>query len=330
MCISVVKAVKNQFTLFTKGLLRAFRVFIALFCSHNTLRWTGYCIIALGVERGCYRLTAGFRDHKILSTLEYEPCWNTPPVSMQKEEELKKILTQPFYYIGHGGTCYCFSSHDQEYVLKFFKHQHLIETSILSKFALPSVLDTYRIQYLQKKNARIQHKRKEVLFASVLLAMERIPEQTGLIHIQLNRNNRIGQVVTLFDKIGVRHTIDVSQTEFIIQKKADMIFTVLQTLIETDQIDKAKQAIDSLIDYLEYRCRQGLADQDPHLAINFGYVKGKAVQIDVGSFSIDDSLQLPLNQKKEITQILQPLKSWLIRMNSNELNVYIDKKIETL
>ncbi|MEI8329191.1 MAG: hypothetical protein WCG14_04250, partial [Chlamydiia bacterium] len=93
---------------------------------------------------------------------------------------------------------------------------------------------------------------------------------------------------------------------------------------------KAKQAIDSLIEYLEYRCRQGLADQDPHLAINFGYVKGKAVQIDVGSFSIDNSLQLPINQKKEINQILQPLKSWLIRMNSNELNVYIDKKIEIL
>lgn len=294
------------------------------------VKYTLFFLLAVGVERFCYQQTAGFRESKILSTLDHEEKWDTEPLTEEKKGQLNAILDQPFYYAGHGGTSYCFASKDGNYVIKFFKHQHLKEDSWISKVTLPSFLEERRQKFLKKKEKEKTHKRRDFLFTSFLLAGERIPEETGIIHLQLNKSKDFARTLTLYDKIGVQHKIPLDQTEFVLQRKAEMIFPYLYRLIDAKQTDEAKRAIDSLFVNLQTRCSKGLADRDPHLSINFGYIDGKAVEIDIGSFSIDEGLQDRTRQKEVISVIAKSLTKKLSAKSAHELEEYVNLKLQSL
>lgn len=293
------------------------------------LKYTFFFLLAVGVERFCYQQTAGFRESKILSTLDCEEKWNTAPLTQEKKEQLHAILDQPFYYAGHGGTSYCFASEDGCYVVKFFKHQHLKESSWLSKVKLPSFFEERRQRYLEKKEKKQIHKRRDFLFTSFLLAGEHIPEETGIIHLQLNKSKDFAKELVIYDKIGVQHKIPLDQTEFVLQRKAEMIFPYLYRLIDANKIDEAKRAIDSLFANLQTRCSKGLADRDPHLSINFGYIDGKAVEIDIGSFSLDESLKDTARQKEVISVIARSLTKKLSARSAHELEEYTNRKLQS-
>lgn len=294
------------------------------------LKYSAWTLLAIGVERWCFRETAGFRDNKILSSFQYEKKWDHQELSEEKKKLIDTILDQPFTYIGHGGTIYCFASLDNKYVIKFFKHQHLEEHSFLSRISLPSFLEKYRLVYLQQKEKKNKHKRKDFLFASLLLAEEKIPSETAIIHLQLNKSPKFKKTITLYDKIGIKHSIPLDQTEFILQKKADLLVPLLCKMIDESKTEEVKHVIDSFFVNIRTRCDQGLHDRDPHPSINFGYVDGQVVEIDIGSFSLDESLKDPKKQKEVMASITKSLTKKLSSEKSKVIEAYINEKLESL
>ncbi|MGE5196842.1 MAG: hypothetical protein ACM3JI_05890, partial [Anaerolineae bacterium] len=65
------------------------------------------------------------------------------------------------------------------------------------------------------------------------------------------------------------------------------------------------------LELLILRCQKGIADNDALIRTNFGFIDGKAVQIDVGPFSKDSQTREKTCYSKEIVRITTSLKHWL-------------------
>ena len=300
------------------------------FFQKKIFKYSTYALILFGIERWCFKQTAGFRDYKVLSTLPIDPSYQTDPLSEERKNELFSILDQPFYYAGHGGTAYCFTSQDRKYAIKLFKHQHFNETPWYSQIKVPSFLKNTRDFFIQRNIRLKAHKRRDYLFKSFLLAQDRLKEETAIIHLQLNRDEDFGKSLVFFDKIGCKHEIALSQTEFVLQRRADMIFDHLLSLYRLEKFDQAKGCIDSLFSLLNKRLESGLEDRDPHLSINFGFVDDKAVEIDIGAFIENESMKERSIQTQEITKISSSLKKSLISLDMPKLAEYVDLKLKEI
>src|SRR5262245_6760863 len=91
-------------------------------------------LIMAGGLAFCYR-NPGFSMDKITSRLGYNRSWEVePPSEKQREFIVQKVLPQNYYYFASGSQCYAFISEDREYILKFFKMQHLFPKNGWSQF----------------------------------------------------------------------------------------------------------------------------------------------------------------------------------------------------
>jgi len=291
-------------------------------------KYVMYLVIFIATERLCYLGTGGLRDEKILS--KQPICTEPQSICEEKYTELQRILNQEFYYIGKGGCCYCFASKDDKYVIKFFKQHHLAENHFIKTVALPRFLEGWRKKHLITRDKQKAHKRKDYLFTSIKIAETLMEKETGIVHVQLDRSNLFNQNLVFFDKIGVKHTINLRDTEFVIQKKATLIYTYLGDLIQNNQLDKARRAIDSLISNVEARCTKGIHDRDPHPTINFGYHDDEAIEIDLGSYSMNASLKNENDKKMEVTKILKLVQKKLKQFQWLELSDYVNQQIQTI
>ncbi len=252
------------------------------------------CVL-IAVERLHNFQNGGFRASKLVSSLtpHLDPA---PP-------EIDALLNQRFHYFGKGGTSFVFLGEDQKTVLKLFKHQHLFS----------------------KKHA---HKHHTFFFGSCKLAFDHLQKETGLIYLCLRPNPHFSRSVQLIDTWGFAHTIDLSQTEFAIQKKAEPFFPHLEHLLKTGQTENGKRAIDALLKQMRTRCNFCIGNRDPNLLINFGFIEGEAIEFDLGSYFPDPRLKNPLLQAKEIFFATHTLQKWLEK-HSPELLNYLLENIHT-
>src|SRR5688500_13829152 len=79
-------------------------------------------ILIYAVGRTYFQLTDGFKESNIIEDINEEPNHNLNISNIEKDQ-IKKILAQPFYYLGKGCQSYVFISNDKKYVIKFLKHQ---------------------------------------------------------------------------------------------------------------------------------------------------------------------------------------------------------------
>ena len=231
-------------------------------------------LFLFGIERFCYKQTAGFRIQKISTELPYNPKWEVetkPPL---------ELLSGPYTFLGSGVQCYAFESADCQTVLKVFKHYHSFPSNnTLQKMSLPSFIENYRKELLNKR-----YKRLYSIFNSAALAYKELREETGLIYLHLNRTNHLNKTLTLIDKLGNHHFIDLDNTAFLLQKKGELLFVKLSSLIDSGDIGTAKQLIHSLICNISSRAQKRIVNTDPILGRNFGSLEGRAIEIDIGSF----------------------------------------------
>lgn len=266
------------------------------------------CLLILlalfGVERFCRWKTDGFREQKI-----YGENFDRPPNALPNE--VKELLTGPYTFLGSGVQSYVFISSDGQTVLKLFKHYHMApRTEYLKEIALPGLLDGLRTKAVAERAHRI-----DAIFESHRLAFEALREETGLVHVQLEPSD--APWITLYDKIGVRHEIDLGRAPFALQKRAALVFESLK-----DQSD-AKQKIDSLIQVIQNRWNKGICNSDPIIHRNFGFIGTQAIEIDAGSFSKG---KFPANPKKELYYETLELQEWLNAHNP-ELANYLEQKV---
>jgi hypothetical protein len=281
-----------------------------------------FCVLFYGVGRFCHRQTHGFQLCKVVSTHHADPEGLPQALSGGEKEELKAVFAQPFYFLGSGGQCYAFVSQDQKMVLKLFKKHHIRLWKFFQRLPLPSIFEGYRQQIL-RKNAH----QSPAFFESCKIAYGELRERTGLVYLHLHQTDYFEKRLTIVDKLGIAHQINLDATDFALQRKAEFTNPKLKKLMRGNQIDAAKECIDSMLDLIVERCRKGIRDRDPNFRRNMGFIGNTAIEIDLGSYSKDAFLLSPEGFREELLDKTRKLKQWIGRRNP-DLAAHLSGRID--
>ncbi|MEN9343496.1 MAG: hypothetical protein RLZZ453_283 [Chlamydiota bacterium] len=269
-------------------------------------KWIVLLVILAAVFQLCYVKSKGFLSYKIESALTPSPRFANPPLTQEELSDLRKSLDQPFYYIGKGAQSFAFVSKDGNVVLKLFRFDHLRPPLLFNCFNFP-------FTWQRAKLVRSWHKRKQLEqeFVSYELAFSCLKEESGLIYKHLNKSYDLKKTVTLYDNAHIPHWIDLDQVEFILQKKANLVYPTLTALLKEGNKEKVQEAFLSLRSILCKPRMKGLFDKDPEINKNFGFIGTQAIQIDTGRFYPQPTTMGIEDIEKEADRILEPLYRFL-------------------
>jgi hypothetical protein len=270
----------------------------------------------LGLDRFAHRKSRRFSSDKITNPHTPSSEWDIPPLSADERKELDHILDQKFTYYSKGSQAYVFISEDKKYILKFLKQQKLHARSWLAH--LPLSFNPYYQQTLFKQ------KKCRDTFSACKTAFTELKNETGLIYVHINNARDLNKRVTIFDKNGQRHTIQVDQTSFYVQKRAHLIYSRISEMMHNEDVEGAKKVIASVFSLIDFLGKTGVVDNDPILRKNFGLIDDVAVQIDVGKLRIDPDRQKNYAYKREVGSITHSFKVWLEK-NYPELSEHFDE-----
>ena len=264
----------------------------------------------------------GFSLRQIQSSLKNNPSNELAAPTDYTREDLRKILSQPFYYIGKGAQCYAFASEDGKYVIKFFKHKHLRPLTWLNYLPIPSAFQPFCTKKIEKREKRIRD-----LFASYKLAFEEMRDETGLIYVHLNRRPDLLKSVQIVDKLGMKHTILVDHYEYILQKRAVQVLDALPRGAFSE--DEFRSKLHQLCQVILQRCEKGIKDRDPAVLRNMAFclAEPRAVYIDTGAFCKDSSMTSEKVARKDVVLRLKELRIWA-KNNNPQLIQVIDSVVQ--
>ncbi|SRR5581483_5180542 len=282
----------------------------------------GAMCIGLLLKQFCYHKAAGFSLARIRSDLTFNPEWE-PRYNCNEFPELPKVLNQPFYYLDKGAQAYVFASADGETVIKFFRMYRKTIPSWMKSVCFPQVLQPFKIKKIIDKQKGL-HKD----FRSYRIALEEMKEETGLLYLHLNKTSHLKQSLRIYDKRGVAHDLNADEMEFLIQKRAKLVYPALDALVNEEGMDAAKEAIAALVCLLRVRCQKGIFDKDPNISTNFGFLGRRPIQIDIGRFSQDIRVKSAF-YREEILRITDKLGKWLDR-NHPDLSEHLLSEIQKI
>jgi hypothetical protein len=222
------------------------------------------------------------------------------------KEKASQILNQPFSYIGHGHQMTAFESADHRYVLKLFNPRPALNEETFHSIAGMKHLCSLKWishAYLKRESILMQ------LADSYKIAFRELKEETGLVYIHLDNSTCLSKAIHLSTKKGVHGWIDLDKVPFILQEKAEIAAIRLQTLIQNNEMDKAKKALIDLYTFFEARARKGITDRQQTLYNNYGFIGDRVVQIDVGRIKKDGNIQTMPNE--EIKRVFGHINKFL-------------------
>lgn len=275
----------------------------------------------LGVDRFFHHRSSHFSEDKIINHSKPSIHWNIPSLSAEEAKTIHQILNQKFTYFSKGSQSYVFISEDKKYILKFLKQQKLRPKSWLS--LIPFSWNPYYQEYLFKKE------KTRSTFNALKTAYLELKQESGLLYVHLNKNKEFSKKITLFDKNGERHEIDINKTTFYLQKRAQLIYSRISELMHEGNTEGAKKIISSVFSLIDFLGKKGVVDNDPILRKNFGLIDDTAVQIDVGKLRIDPIRQQNLAYKQEVASITHSFKIWL-EQNYPELSDQYTECLESI
>lgn len=249
-----------------------------------------FALLSIAIIQLYNKATDGFSLSQISSFLPQSESFNAKPLPDDQRSALLDSLNQPFYYLGKGCQFYAFGSQDEQYVIKLLKQKHLRYPSPIFK------------KSLQKRKERV-----EKLFSSILLSFEELNQESGLVYVHLNKVPDLQKKVTLIDKVGLRHEIQIDDYEFIIQKRAQ---TAKEVFAKATQ-EEAKKRIEQLCALVHARCSKKIRDGDRSFVQNIGFFQDRAVYIDVGQMFKDESISEQSQERADLESRLGNLRFWL-------------------
>jgi hypothetical protein len=259
-----------------------------------------FCLLAFGGVVLCYKpKTSGFALSKFRSTFQPRPEWEIS-YAPQDLECLNDIFSQKFVYLDRGTLSYAFVSEDQKYVVKFLNMEHLTPKTWL-KFIPFSDLNKYRTRKVDQRAQRLKK-----IFAMHKLCYERFKEETGLLFVHLNKTKNLNKKITLIDRKGKEWPIDLDTTVFLVQEKAELIYSRLGKLIKEGDLAGAKMAKEAMLKFIASRCQKGLVDHDKGVGKNYGFVGDRVIQIDISELA--ESRDHP---DLEVERVRQKMDTWI-------------------
>jgi hypothetical protein len=263
-------------------------------------KWLFLFCSLIGISKFSLKQTGGFTVSHITNNFD-------PSFHIHSEQVIpKELLQQPFRYLGKGKQSYAFVSADGQYVLKLFNNRYQQKIAFYHFLEKCPFLNNWAQMQLTYFSYKL-HK----TFTSYLIAYQELKEETGLVAIHLLPTDSLQVDLTIIDKIGISHKLPSDQTAFLIQKKADLVYPTLLALKKQGDLKAAKEHLLSLLLLLQSKYKKGIFDNDPLIRTNFGFLKGQAIQIDVGPFSFEPAICDPSLYLPEILRITSSLKKWL-------------------
>jgi len=275
-----------------------------------------FASLFLAADRFVHHKSTRFSVNKITSSHKSSPEWDIPALPSDEQKALDQILSQKFTYYSKGSQSYVFISEDKKHILKFLKQDKLRTHSWLAN--IPLSFNPYYQQRL------IKQKKCCATFSACTTAYKELKKETGLIYVHINKPRDKSKKVTIFDKNGKRHSVDIYQTSFYVQKRAQLIYSRISELMHSGDVEGAKNIISTVFSLIDYLGKKGIVDNDPILRKNFGLIDDIAVQIDIGKLRIDPERQHNQEYKKEVCSITHSFKTWL-EANYSDLSEHFEK-----
>ncbi|CCB87227.1 putative uncharacterized protein [Parachlamydia acanthamoebae UV-7] len=280
-----------------------------------------FCSCAYGAGRLYYYFTDGFSLGNIVTEFSYDPRWNMHALDGEEQETLDRILNQSFHYLGKGCQSYVFESEDKEFVIKFFKYQRYRPKPWLEWFSFIPFIDEIRQQKIEKKQTKLER-----VYASWKLSFDHLQNEGGLIYAHLNDNHDLKRSMILYDKIGTKHSVNLDGMQFLIQRKANMICTELDSLMAQGKIEESKQLLSDLTEMILFEHERGFVDEDHALMQNTAVLNGKPIHVDVGLFSQREDVKNIVTSHDELFKKTFKFRVWLQKQHP-ELASYLDQKL---
>jgi hypothetical protein len=261
---------------------------------------------------GIKRLTGGFQVRKMEFDFPYQG-------SSEKEMslEIRTVLKQPFHYLDRGSQCYVFESEDKKSVIKFFRFD--------SKYKLYRAFANF---LLLRGTPRENLKPKaDLLFKACKLAYERVPKETGLLYIHLDKTSYGLPILKCKDAIGRSYFFPLDRYRFVIQKKAELLTHVLERHFKSGNEEEISQCVDSLFKLIRSRTAKAIYNSDPNLSRNIGFLEGEAIEIDFGNYRDCSNLDLAVQQIRNTRRFYKQLRSW-VKDRSPEWVSSIDERMK--
>ena len=271
----------------------------------------------------CGAQTKGFRPYSSSPISPMTPA-GRPLLYLKEQTDIAALFNQPFTFLGSGGWCYAFLGQDQKTVLKFYRHTHLLPSSIFKDFSFDKLL---------LKSAPSAAKCLTIFKNSTSTAAcccwKEAKDRSGLLYVHLNKTQELAQARHPDRSYRRPARIDLDKTEFVIQKKADLLIPHLENLLQQQKPEEVKHCLDDLIDCLLTLYKNGIRDNDTSLRQNFGFTDQCAITLDLSSFEWDASLQKAPSYQKEISLKTKRLAHWLKKYHP-DLFLYYDARLKAL
>lgn len=263
-----------------------------------------------------YRLTDGFRMGNVTMELPYQEKWQP---RLSETETLQTALNQPYHYLDKGHQAYVFESEDGQFVLKLLKFQRVRIPQWLRKTELP-FFEQWRLKRIEKKDRMLQS-----LLTSWKLGFDELKEEAAIVYVHIVPSHNLQKNLKITDKIGLKHTLELDRTIFLIQRKAPLLGPTLDSLMVQNRSNEAKAVLDRLVGLFVSEYRRGLAEKELFILRNTGVLEGRPIHIDTGRFEWD--LSLKENYRPELRRKTAKLLEWL-REQHPELARHFEEQVE--
>lgn len=271
-------------------------------------------ILPLAIEKR----TDGFTVQALYFTLPIAIDCSTIEKQNFEDEEHIKVLEQEYVYLGKGTQFYVFESADKKYVIKFLRDHHLKPKLWVHFLRFPNFLDLYRKE-------EILHRRQkcEKTVKACFVAFERMQKRLGLLGLYFKKPT--SHKLKVRDKIGRKYQIDLSNTYYVIQKKADAFLA--EALNNATSQNDVEKIVDLFLEGITYRCQKQISNTDPNVFSNFALLEDHVVEVDFGDFFDNGSLIPPPLFNHEISRYAKSFRKWANK-NMPEILLYFDERLQ--
>lgn len=242
-----------------------------------------------------------FNPNELEHTLLADGVVERPQISEKERKQIEEILRQPFSYLGRGKQMTAFESADHQYVLKLFNPRPPLKERFFREVKkMQSLLSLKWIKSsFFKKRARLQK-----LYERYALALRELKEEVGLVYVHLTPSSEIGfSFVEITDRDERLYSINLSNTPFVLQKKAEIARERFEKLLQEKDTQGLQASISKLRELFMSRAEKGITDRIQTLYNNYGFVGDVPIQIDVGRVWFEEKVLR--NPEAEVAAIME-------------------------
>jgi len=194
------------------------------------------------------------------------------------EPDLQPIFSKKYSYLGRGRQCYAFVSDDDRYVLKLPRSDC---------YRIPFWLRSCSFAFLnpRKEVSLASHKKRcQFLLNSFSLAHSELKKETGLLYVHLSPTDYLKTYVSIYDRLGRLHRLDLDKTAFVFQEKKPLMIPLFKQRLNEGDREGAKVILEAFMDLIATRAKKGIFGKDGSFLRNFGYDGDRVIQVDIGDF----------------------------------------------